>query len=164
MAGAIPIVILIAADYGRPPLLYGVLAAIGATALLAWMADGRRYLGAGAASLALGLGIGIAAEAEIPQYQNALVFGLLGAALLLVSRVNPRAVLGAAGLLLFTAASAAYAVSQGRTPIPEAWFYAGLMVVWGAVVLVSLRRRERVEPLTTNGSQPLATSRTRERV
>jgi len=167
MAGAVPIALLIAADYGRPPKLYAVLAAIGATALLAWAVDGRRYLGAGAASLAVGLGIGIAAETDIPRYQNALVFGFLGVALLLVSVVNPRAVRGAAGLLLFTGGSAALAVSQERLSFPEAWIYAALMVAWGAVVLATLGRGKRAvqaQPLTAAQAEPVAARRPRQRV
>lgn len=149
LAGAVPVGLLaLTGTYDRPPGLYGVLTVIGLVALLAWLVDGMRYLGAGAASLALGLGIGISTEVEsVTDYRNALVFGFLGLALLLVARVNPTAVLGSAGLLLFTAASATAAVAGVKTPFPEALVFAGLMVVWGALELANAGQRSARRPV-----------------
>ena len=145
MAGAIPIALLAPTSYGRVPRLWSVLIVIGIVGLVAWLVDGRRYVGAAAASLAVGAALGTAAEADLDRYTYALLFGFLGAALLAVFRVNPAAVIGSAGLLLFTSASAAIVHLVGigggdpQPTIPHAWAYVVLMVLWGAVVLRQVR-------------------------
>ncbi len=135
MAGAIPIAVIAPTFYGRPPRLWSVILTIGVVATVAWLVDGRRYLGVAAAALGIGGGFTIAQEAEVQDYQFALLFGLLGAGLLLVRAVNPPAVGASAGLLLFIAASATTFVSIDRTGFPEAWFYVPLMLVWGGIQL-----------------------------
>ncbi len=139
MAGALPIAFLATTSYGRPPRLWSVILTIGVMAMLAWLVDGRRYLGVGTVAMAIGGAFTIAQLAEVQDYQFALIFGLLGVALLVVRAVNPPAVGASAGLLLFIATSATTFVSIERTSFPEAWFYVGLMIVWGAVQLVRAR-------------------------
>ena len=135
MAGAIPIALIAPTFYGRPPRLWSVILTIGVVATVAWLVDGRRYLGVAAAALGIGGGFTIASEAEVQDYQFALLFGLLGAGLLVVRAVNPAAVGASAGLLLLISASATTFVSIDRTGFPEAWFYVPLMLVWGGIQL-----------------------------
>lgn len=132
---------------------------------MAWLVDGRRYLGAGAALLALGSDFIIARETTpaFEPYQFALLFGLLGAGALLVHAVHPAAVQGFAGALLFTSASAALMqqlTGDRATSIPQAWGFVVLMVVWGGIVLLrALAGRERQEiDLREPGERPLATA------
>lgn len=153
MAGAIPIALLAPTAYGRTPRLWSVLITIGIVGLVAWLVDGRRYVGAASASLAVGSALGISAEANLDRYTFALLFGFLGVALLAVFRVNPRAVIGSAGLLLFTSASAAFVHMVGiggadpQPTIPHAWAYVGLMILWGLIVLQQVRRSSPEEHL-----------------
>lgn len=135
MAGAVPIALIAPTVYGRPPRLWSVILTIGVVATVAWLVDGRRYLGVGAAALGIGGGFTIAQEADVQDYQFALIFGLLGLALLVVRAANPAAVGASAGLLLLISASATIFVSIDRTSFPEAWFYVGLMLVWGGIQL-----------------------------
>lgn len=135
MAGAVPIALIAPTVYGRPPRLWSVILTIGVVATVAWLVDGRRYLGVGTAALGIGGGFTIAQEADLQDYRFALIFGLLGLGLLVVRTVNPAAVGASAGLLLLISASATTFVSIERTSFPEAWFYVGLMLVWGGIQL-----------------------------
>ncbi len=166
MAGAIPIALIAPTFYGRPPRLWSVILTIGVVAMLAWLVDGRRYLGVAAAALGVGGGFAIAQEAEIQDYQFALLFGLLGAGLLLVRAVNPAAVGASGALLLLISASATTFVSIERTSFPEAWFYVGLMVVWGGVQLArSLRGAATATGVSGAGTSVLSgTDRDRARL
>lgn len=146
MAGAIPVALIAPTFYGRPPRLWSVLVTIGVVGLIAWVVDGRRYLGAAAASLAVGSALGISAEAGLDRYTFALLFGFLGIALYAVLKVNPAAVLGSVGLLLFASASAAlvhlFGIGGGdpQPSIPQAWAYVPVMLAWGGLVIADVRR------------------------
>lgn len=156
MAGAIPIALLAPTSYGRPPRLWSVILTIGVVATVAWLVDGRRYLGVGAAALAIGGGFTIAQEAEIQDYQFALLFGLLGAGLWLVRAVNPAAVGASAGLLLLISASASTFVSIDRLSFPEAWFYVPLLLAWGGIQLArSLGHQPASTAVSARGSSTI---------
>lgn len=129
MAGALPVALLADSHYGRPPRLHMVLVAIGAVAMVAWLVDGRRYVGAGSASLALGLAFTFITQTGLDPYF--LMFGLLGASLLLVARVNPKAVSGSAGLLIYVALNAVGLHRADATILPRAWVFAIIMLAWG---------------------------------
>ena len=138
MAGAIPIAWLAAAGYGRPPYLFGVLLGVGSVGTLGWLVDGQRYVGAGITALALGSAFAIARETELDE--SGLVFGLIGIALFVISRVNPRAVAGAAGLLIYTSTSAFGVHETGRTALPPALVFTTVMLAWGGVQLRQVLR------------------------
>ncbi len=78
------------------------LLVLGAAATLAWLIDGTglRYLGAGTVALALGGGITLGDHLSVHD-PYVVVFGLIGVALLLVRLVNPTAVGGSAGFLIY---------------------------------------------------------------
>ncbi len=133
MAGALPVGMVAESSYGRPPNLHIVLLAIGVIALVAWLVDGRRYVGAGSAATALGLAFVLMGKTSLDPYF--LVFGLLGAALLLVSKANSRAIGGSAGLLLYVAINAAGLHRADATLLPRAWIFALIMLVWGGTAL-----------------------------
>lgn len=80
------------------------LLVLGGAATLAWLIDGTglRYLGAGTVALALGGGITLGDHLNVHD-PYVIVFGLIGVALLLVRLVNPAAVGGSAGFLIYVA-------------------------------------------------------------
>ncbi len=111
MVGALPMALMVLAD-ARP---YLFLLAIGAIARCAWLIDGRRYLGPGTVALGLGVGLVLARDLELAKYELPLVLAGIGVALTVIRFVDPRAVLGAAGLLVYAAFSGAI---LDRTPDP----------------------------------------------
>lgn len=127
MAGALPVYLLANSRYGRPPRLSVVLLAVGIVGIVGWLIDGHRYVGAGAAAAAVGGGLTISREAFVDEY--AVVFGLLAVALVCVVRINPRAVNGCAGLLLYVAAS----TGRLHDPdlLPRGVAFAVVMALWG---------------------------------
>lgn len=143
MAGAVPVALV--ADRGGSGRLrlYTVLLAIGIVGTTAWLVDGRRYLGAGIAALALGIGYSVVERTTVDEY--AIVYGFLGTALLLVSRVNPRALGGSAGLLLYTSISS-LSLHGNRPLAPRAIVFASIMLMWGGTNLRrDLRGRRTVD-------------------
>lgn len=128
MAGALPVYMVANSKYGRPPKLSFLLLSIGIIGIVGWLLDGQRYLGAGSAATAIGGGITISREAFISEY--ALVFALLAVALLCLVRINPRAINGSAGLLIYIAIFTA----NLRDPVlPRGVAFAMAMVAWGGV-------------------------------
>ena len=142
MVGSAPLALMVLAD-ANPYLL---LLAIGAIATGAWLVDGRRYLGPGTVAMGLGIGLTLARDFELAKYELPLVLAGIGVALTVIRFVNPRAVLGAAGLLVYAALSGAI---LDRTPdaIESGWGFVTLMIVWGGIQLA----RARVPVASTDG-------------
>lgn len=128
MVGAVPVYLVANSSFGRPPNMYGVLVAVGIVGIVGWLIDGDHYLGASAAALAVGGGIAISREAFVDEYFT--VFGLMAVALMCVVRINPRAVNGCAGLLLYVAAS----TGKLHDPdlLPRGLAFAVVMLIWGS--------------------------------
>lgn len=135
MAGALPAALVAHSSYARPPRVSVAIVALGVIATIGWLVDGRRYFGAGIAALAVGGGITISREMFVDEY--AMVFGLLGGALLLVASVNPRAVTGCAGFLLYAATHALSAQQSDWTLLPRPLVLALILLVWGGAGLRS---------------------------
>ncbi|MGQ0744473.1 MAG: hypothetical protein ACT4OS_09095 [Acidimicrobiales bacterium] len=154
MASALPVGLLAHSAYGRPPRLHIVLLAIGVLALGAWLVDGRRYLGAGSASAALGLAFVLMEQTNLDPYF--LTFGLLGVALLVVSRVNLRAVGGSAGFLIYMALNSANLHRVDAALLPRAWVFALIMLVWGGAGLRQVRAEGVKSGATVTGDSGAA--------
>ena len=135
IAGSVPLALMVLAD-ARP---YLFLLAIGAIATCAWLVDGRRYLGPGTVALGLGVGLVLARDFDLAKYELPLALAGIGAALTVIRFVNPRAVLGAAGLLVYAAPSGAI---LDRTPesIESGWGFVAVMIVWGGIQLARANR------------------------
>lgn len=121
--------------------LYENLAVLGAAATLAWLVDGSagRYVGAGTIALAIGGGLTLGRLLHVPGYEHMVVFGFAGLALLLVSFINPKAVRGSAGLLLFI--SMTVAVLEYLASYNGGWELTGILAFWGAVELARITLR-----------------------
>ena len=130
MLGAVPLALMVLAD--AKPYLF--LLAIGAIATCAWLVDGRRYLGPGTVALGLGVGLVLARDFELGKYELPLVLAGIGVALTVIRFVNPRAVLGAAGLLVYAALSGAI-LDRTPDPIESGWGFVVVMIVWGGMQL-----------------------------
>ena len=89
--------------------LYQNVAVLGAVVTLAWLVDGtsRRYVGAGLAALAVGAGLTIGQDVGVQNYEHSLVYALLGAALLAVSWISPKAIRGSGTFLVVVASTVA---------------------------------------------------------
>ncbi len=116
MIGAAPLALMVLAD-AKPYLL---LVAIGAIATGAWLVDGRRYLGPGTVALGLGIGLALARDLDLTKYELPLVLAGIGVPLTVIRSVNPEAVLGAAGLLVYAARSGAI-LDRTPDPIESGW-------------------------------------------
>ncbi len=128
---------------------YGLLLALGAAAVLAWLVDGtsKRYLGPGLVALAAGLGITIGTEASIEPYEHTLVYGGFGLALLLISYVNPKVVGAAGAFLLYTGVTVA--IASWVVSFTIGWELAAILAVWAAYELVRIAAggdRDQQEP------------------
>jgi hypothetical protein len=136
-AGSVPLALMVLAD--AEPYLF--LLAIGAIATCAWLVDGRRYLGPGTVALGLGAGLVLARDLDLAEYELPLVLAGIGAALTVIRFVNPRAVLGAAGLLVYAALSGAI-LDRTPEPIESGWGFVILMIAWGGIRLARASRPE----------------------
>ena len=130
MVGSAPLALMVLAD-AKPYLL---LLAIGAIATGAWLVDGRRYLGPGTVALGLGIGLALARDVDLAKYELPLVLAGIGIPLIVIRFVNPGAVLGAAGLLVYAALSGAI-LDRTPDPIESGWGFVILMIVWGGIQL-----------------------------
>ncbi len=110
--------------------LYQILAVVGGAATLAWVVDGssQRFMGPGLFALAVGGGITIykAAEMDVSKGEHAIVYPLIGVALLLASLFNPLAMRGAGTFLLIVGLVAT--VSTSWNP---GWTLTTLLALWG---------------------------------
>jgi hypothetical protein len=70
----------------------------------------------------------------LEKYELALVVGAVGAALLIVSLMNPAAVLGSVGFLLY-AMLTALGLDSALNTISPGWIYAIVLLVWGGICL-----------------------------
>jgi hypothetical protein len=144
--------------------LYQTLLLLGAAVTLAWLVDGssERYMGPGLLALAAGGGITIGNATGIdPQtYEHTIVYGLFGAAMLVIYYMNPRAV-ASGGVLLLLIASTATLLTTVGLPFNPGWELAGLLAAWGVFQLVRVGRQasegtasQRPEPeaSSTNGA------------
>lgn len=145
MAGAVPVAMIAASSTTARPKLYLMVLAIGIIGTFAWLIDGRRYLGAGLGALGLGTALTLVRETTVDPYF--LIFGLVGLALLIVSKVNPLATPGVAGLLIYTALASRGVSHGGDSLLPRPLTFALVMIVWGGS---QLRRTLR----TTDESAP----------
>ncbi|MGI9033701.1 MAG: hypothetical protein ACR2HY_08490 [Acidimicrobiales bacterium] len=87
--------------------LYQNVAVLGAVVTLAWLVDGtsRRYVGAGLAALAVGAGLTIGQDVGVQNYEHSLVYALLGATLLAISWISPKAIRGSGTFLVLVAST-----------------------------------------------------------
>lgn len=109
------------------------LAVLGAAATLAWLVDGTaaRYIGAGTVALAVGGGLTLGARLNIADYQQLVVFGFVGLALLLVSYINPKAVRGSAALFVLIAITVTVLEYVGSYNV--GWELTGILALWGVL-------------------------------
>ncbi|MGI8758084.1 MAG: hypothetical protein ACR2K0_02130 [Acidimicrobiales bacterium] len=147
--------------------LYQTLLLLGAAVTLAWLVDGssERYMGPGLLALAAGGGItiGNATGLEAQTYEHSIVYGLFGAAMLVIYYMNPRAVASGGVLLVLIASTVTFLTTVGL-PFNPGWELAGLLAVWGVFQLVRVGRQggeetasQRPEPeaeaSSTNGAR-----------
>jgi len=114
---------------------------VGAAATLAWLVDGRRYLGPGIVALALGLALLASRDWGLEKYELALVLGAVGAGLLVISLMNPASVLGSAGFLLY-AMLTSLGLENVSVAVAPGWIYAIVLLVWGGIRVAQTMRRE----------------------
>lgn len=152
MLGALPLAVMGAADAKA----YYVIPVVGVAATVAWLVDGRRYLGPGIVALGVGVALLASRDWGLEKYELALVLGGVGAALLVVSLVNPAAVLGSAGFLLY-AMLTALGLDNVSDAISPGWIYAAVLLVWGGIRMAQTMRPEAAsgtdpaEPVTPSG-------------
>ena len=119
--------------------LYQVLAVVGASATVAWLVDGssQRFMGPGLFALAVGGGITIykAAGMDVSKGEHAVVYPLIGVALLLASLFNPLAMRGAGTFLLIVGAVAT--VSTSWNP---GWTLTALLALWAVFEFARLTK------------------------
>ena len=137
MLGAVPLAVLGAAEAKA----YYVIPVVGAAATLAWLVDGRRYLGPGIVALALGLALLASRDWGLGKYELALVLGAVGAGLLVISLMNPASVLGSAGFLLY-AMLTSLGLENVSVGVAPGWIYAIVLLVWGGIRVAQTMRRE----------------------
>ncbi len=123
---------------------YEDLTVLGAAATFAWLVDGtaERYIGAGTGALAIGGGLTLGARFHVRDYEQLVVFGFVGLALLLVSYVNPKAVRGSAalfGLIAITVAILEYLRSYN-----VGWEMTGILALWSVFEYGRIARSRRV--------------------
>lgn len=128
--------------------LYEVLVLLGAAATLAWLVSGSssRFMGPGLAALAVGGGITLyrSLEMDVVKGEHAVVYPMLGAALLVASIFNPMAIRGAGAFLVIVGA-----VAFIDTPWQPGWTLTGVLVSWAATELLRLNRSGSSEPKET---------------
>jgi len=129
MAGALPVAIIAASSTDARPRLYLVVLAVGVIGTVGWLIDGRRYLGAGLAALGLGTALTLIRETAVDAYF--LIFGLVGLALLIVSKISPLATPGVAGLLIYVGLASRAVAGGGDPLLPNAVTYGLIMILWG---------------------------------
>ena len=109
--------------------LYQTLLVLGAVTTLAWLIDGssQRIMGPALTALAVGGGITLyrALDMEVAKGEHAIVYPMIGAALLLASLFNPLAIRGAGTFLLVVGA-----VATISTPWNPGWTLAVALVSW----------------------------------
>lgn len=130
LAGAGLVAMLTLLDVSAP----GLLLALGATAVVAWLVDGTstRYLGPGLLAVAAGAGIliGNAMDMDPRKAEHSLVYGGFGLALLALSYFNPKAARAGGAFLLYTGFTVlAVGFSMG-------WWLTAILVAWGTYWLV----------------------------
>ena len=74
----------------------------------------------------------LARDLELAKYELPLVLAGIGVALTVIRFVDPRAVLGAAGLLVYAAFSGAI-LDRTPDPIESGWGFVIVMIVWGGI-------------------------------
>ena len=141
MLGAVPLA-LMGADDAKA---YYVIPVVGAAATLAWLVDGRRYLGPGIVALALGLALLASRDWGLEKYELALVLGAVGAGLLVISLMNPASVLGSAGFLLY-AMLTSLGLENVSDVLAPGWIYAVVLLVWGGTRLAQTMRGDTGMP------------------
>lgn len=128
--------------------LYEVLVLLGAAATLAWLVSGssNRFMGPGLAALAVGGGITLyrSLEMDVVKGEHAVVYPMLGAALLVASMFNPMAIRGTGAFLLIVGA-----VAFSDTPWQPGWTLTGVLVAWAATEFLRLSRSGSSDPKET---------------
>jgi len=122
--------------------LYENLAILGGVVTLAWLVDGTgaRYVGAGLVALAIGGGITIGQEVGVKNYEHSLVYALLGAALIVISWVSPKAIRGS-GTFLLAIASTVAALTWVAS-YNAGWELAAGLGVWSALEFARIFRND----------------------
>lgn len=128
--------------------VYQTLLLLGVAVTLAWLVDGtsKRYMGPGLVAMAVGGGItiGNATGIEPQTYEHTIVYGLIGAAMLVIYYMNPRAVASGGVLLLLIAGTATFLTTVGL-PFNPAWELAALLAVWSVFQLARIGRQRSDE-------------------
>ncbi len=125
--------------------LYQTLLVLGLAVSLAWLVDGssKRFLGPGLLASAVGGGITLyrALETDGVTGEHAIVYPLIGMALLAASLFNPLAIRGAGTFLLIVGV-----VATVDTPWNSGWTLVFVLAVWSVLEFVQVNRRERGAP------------------
>lgn len=129
-----------------------IVAAIGATLVLAWMLErGRRFLGGGCLLLGLGVGLTVAEHVEKGSYRDQFIFAGIAAGLLAIRAVNPAA-LRAAALALLSVALFEFTLQYLPTVLSidrvyrafdDGWAFGVLIAIEGTVVLMGAASAHR---------------------
>ena len=138
LAGAAVLAGLTLAGVSAP----GLLLALGATAVVAWLVDGTstRYLGPGLVAVAAGAGIllGNTLDMDPRKAEHSLVYGGFGLALLAISYFNPMAARASGAFLLYTA------LTVFVVDFTMGWWLTAILVVWGAYWLIRASRGDGI--------------------
>lgn len=137
--------------------LYQNVAVLGAVVTLAWLVDGtsRRYVGAGLAALAVGAGLTIGQDVGVKNFEHSLVYALLGAALVAVSWISPKAVRGSGAFLVVVASTVA--TLTWVTSYNGGWEIAAGLGIWS--LLEFARIAKGASPQVPVGSSAAGTRR-----
>lgn len=138
LAGAAVLAGLTLAGVSAP----GLLLALGATAVVAWLVDGTstRYLGPGLVAVAAGAGIllGNTLDMDPRKAEHSLVYGGFGLALLAISYFNPMAARASGAFLLYTALTVLV------VDFAMGWWLTAILIAWGAYWLVRASRGDGI--------------------
>lgn len=119
--------------------LYQTLILLGAAATVAWLVSGssRRFMGPGLAALAVGSGITLynALDMNPGKGEHAVVYPMLGAALLVASLFNPMAIRGIGAFLLIVGA-----IAFIDTPWNPGWTLTAVLVSWAVADALRISR------------------------
>lgn len=128
--------------------LYQNVLVLGVIVVAAWLLDGtsQRYMGAGLGALATGLGLTVGTDLGLPAVEHGIVWPLVGLALLLIWKINPDAMVGAAGFLIIV--GAVVWSFQAGVEYDGGWTLAGILAVWGIVQIVRILRTR--QPASTD--------------